>query len=70
VARPDPPPHPPVDPLFDGHLERPLSDLSPEERLDWLWQVMELVHLATPAPPGDGEPPPTVRTPGRPSSPR
>ena len=37
-----------VDPLFDGHLERPLLDLSPEERLDWIWEMMELVRVARP----------------------
>lgn len=37
-----------VDPLFDGHLERPLLALSPEERLDWIWEMMELVRLARP----------------------
>ena len=35
-----------VDPLFDGHLERPLLALSADERLDWIWQAMELVRLA------------------------
>jgi hypothetical protein len=35
-----------VDPLFDGHPERPFSELSPEERLDWLWEMMELVRIA------------------------
>lgn len=38
-----------VDPQFDGHLERPLLALSAEERLDWLWEMMELVRLARPA---------------------
>ena len=37
-----------VDPLFDGHLERPLLALSAEERLDWIWETMELVRLARP----------------------
>lgn len=48
-----------VDPLFDGHLERPLLALSAEERLDWLWEMMELVRLARPAGAGtdaDGHP--------------
>lgn len=30
-------------PEFDGHLERPLLSLSPEERLDWIWACMELL---------------------------
>lgn len=37
-----------VDPLFDGHLERPLLALSAEERLDWIWEMMELLRLARP----------------------
>lgn len=43
-----------VDPLFDGHLERPLLALSAEERLDWIWEMMELVRLARPADAGTG----------------
>jgi hypothetical protein len=45
-----------VDPLFDGHLERPLLALSPEERLDWSWEMMELARLARREP--DGARPP------------
>ncbi len=48
-----------VDPLFDGHLERPLLALSAEERLDWIWETMELVRLARPSEPRDeGKPGP------------
>lgn len=43
-----------VDPLFDGHLERPLLALSAEERLDWIWETMELVRLARPSEPREG----------------
>ncbi len=28
---------------FDGHLERPLLSLTPEERLDWIWAGMQLL---------------------------
>lgn len=35
-----------VDPAFDGHLERPLLDLTPDERLDWIWETMQLVRQA------------------------
>lgn len=26
-----------IDPLFDGHLERPLSKMTPKEKLEYLW---------------------------------
>ena len=42
-----------TDPLFDGHLERPLLALSPEERLDWIWEMMELVRIARPEDAGE-----------------
>jgi len=30
-----------IDPLFDGHLEKPLSKMTPKEKLDYLWlQIM------------------------------
>lgn len=35
-----------VDPSFDGHLERPLLDLSPQERLDWIWTCMQVLRWA------------------------
>ncbi len=31
-----------VDPLFDGHMERAHSELSPTEKLDWLWELLQL----------------------------
>lgn len=34
-----------VDPMFDGHLERPLLDLTVSERLDWIWEAMQLLAL-------------------------
>ncbi len=35
-----------VDPAFDGHLEKSLLDMSPDQRLDWIWQMMQLLHWA------------------------
>ncbi len=26
-----------IDPMFDGHLEKPLSKMTPKEKLDYLW---------------------------------
>ena len=26
-----------IDPLFDGHIEKPLSEMTPKEKLDYLW---------------------------------
>jgi len=34
-----------VDPAFDGHLSRPLLELSVAERLDWIWEAMQLLRL-------------------------
>lgn len=34
-----------VDPMFDGHLERPLLALTVSERLDWIWEAMQLLWL-------------------------
>ena len=34
-----------VDPLFDGHLERPLLALTVSERLDWIWEAMQRLRL-------------------------
>jgi hypothetical protein len=30
------------DPLFDGHLEKSLKDMMPEEKLDYIWSRIEL----------------------------
>lgn len=30
---------------FDGHLERPLLQLTADERLDWIWAGMELLFV-------------------------
>ena len=27
----------PADPLFDGHLEHPLQEMNPREKLEYLW---------------------------------
>lgn len=35
-----------VDPLFDGHPERSLAELTPDERVDWIWEAMLLVRQA------------------------
>jgi len=32
-----PPPHPD----FDGHLEKPLSQMTPREKIDYLWLQMQ-----------------------------
>lgn len=29
-----------IDPLFDGHLEKPLSSMTPREKIDYLWLQM------------------------------
>lgn len=39
------PPRADVDPLFDGQLERSLLDLSVSERLDWIWESMQLLRM-------------------------
>ena len=39
------PPRDEVHPDFDGHLQRPFSELSTEERLDWIWETMQLLRL-------------------------
>jgi len=41
MIRPD---KPHVD--FDGHLDRPLRDMTPEQRLEWAWAAMVLRHQA------------------------
>lgn len=33
-----------TDALFDGHLERPFLAWTPSERLDWIWETMQLLH--------------------------
>lgn len=30
-----------VDYMFDGHIEKPLSEMTPEEKLNYLWMQME-----------------------------
>ncbi len=49
MTAPDDPSWQNVHPDFDGHLERRFEDLTPQERLDWLQQVLDLrraVHKA------------------------
>jgi len=29
-----------IDPMFDGHPEKPLSKMTPKEKLDYLWLQM------------------------------
>lgn len=29
-----------IDPMFDGHLEKPLSSMTPREKIDYLWLQM------------------------------
>lgn len=29
-----------IDPMFDGHIEKPLSKMSPKEKLDYIWLQM------------------------------
>jgi hypothetical protein len=33
-------------PDFDGHLERPLESMTPEDRLAWAWEGALLLDLA------------------------
>lgn len=44
-----------VDPQFDGHLDREWRDFTPDEKLDWLWEVMELRRLARREPRGGAD---------------
>jgi len=30
--------------MFDGHLEKPLLKMTVDERLDWIWQGMQLTY--------------------------
>ncbi len=50
-----------VDPEFDGHLAKPLLQMTVTERLEWAWQMMVLHDMvnkrraARPNPPRDTE---------------
>jgi hypothetical protein len=33
-----------VDPMFDGHLEKPLQQMTVQERLDWIDAMMKFRH--------------------------
>jgi hypothetical protein len=32
----------PIDKDFDGHLEKPLKDMTTKEKLDYIWSQIEL----------------------------
>jgi hypothetical protein len=32
------------DPLFDGHIEKPLSKMTPREKLHYIWLQMEFKY--------------------------
>lgn len=62
----DKPPLP--DPAFDGHPERPISKMSPEEKLDYLSEVIDLTHFLRTQ--SKRLPPPDNRHPASSESPR
>lgn len=33
-----------VHPDFDGHLEKPLAEMTTTEKLEWLWEMMQFQH--------------------------
>jgi hypothetical protein len=33
-----------IDPLFDGHIEKPLSKMTSEEKIHYLWLQMLFKH--------------------------
>ncbi len=33
-----------IDPMFDGHLEKPLSSMSPRDKIYLLWLQMEFKY--------------------------
>jgi hypothetical protein len=36
---------PKIDPDFDGHMEKPILEMTPEERLDYLWTLIEFSRI-------------------------
>ncbi len=36
-----------VDPEFDGHLAKPILQMTTGERLEWAWQMMLLLDVAS-----------------------
>ena len=36
-----------IDPLFDGHLEKSAKEMTPTERLELLWQLVEFRLIVT-----------------------
>jgi hypothetical protein len=33
-----------IDPMFDGHLEKRIKDMTPEEKLKYLWEMMQFKY--------------------------
>ena len=33
-----------IDPMFDGHLEKPLPKMTPKEKLDFIWMQIQFKH--------------------------
>jgi hypothetical protein len=33
-----------IDAMFDGHLEKPLSGMTPKEKIQYLWMQMEFKY--------------------------
>lgn len=33
-----------IDPLFDGHPEKRLKDMTPKEKIDYIWLCMEFKY--------------------------
>lgn len=34
-----------IDPVFDGHPERSILEMTPGERLDYLWELIEFSEI-------------------------
>lgn len=34
-----------IDPMFDGHLEKSILEMTPGERLDYLWTLIEFKEI-------------------------
>jgi hypothetical protein len=33
-----------TDPMFDGHLEKPVSKMTPKEKIHYIWLQMQFKH--------------------------
>jgi hypothetical protein len=33
-----------TDPLYDGHIEKPLSKMTPREKIHYIWLQMEFMY--------------------------